>query len=218
MPSSFQTARKWILIAVSIAVGGCSQDFPSARKSGNAPDQHPHTKAMLNMVATMERTGYRPSKAERRNKSFAEDPIVWLGPWHIDVPNDDPFQVEWRLTIYHRESAEQHHSFVSAEYDGRFNERLLTILVDEWERMGAVGLSQTVVDRGRRLVDQAEKQYARKRREQSMSSYTLNEERSQSEQYILRVEFYDEKGFADAEGVFPSHARAILFFSLLQSE
>ncbi len=219
MPSSFQTAGKWLLITICFAAGGCSQDSPSARKSRSAPDQHPHTKAMLNMAAAMERAGYRPSTAEHRNKSFADNPIAWLGPWqHIDVPNDDPFQVEWRLTIYLRGRAEQPHSFVSAEYDGRFSERLLTVLVDEWERMGAVGLSQTVVDRGRRLLDEAEKQYARKRSRQSFSSYTLNEEGIQKEDYILRIQFHDQEGFADAEGVVPPFARAILFFTLLQSE
>ncbi|MFH1921208.1 MAG: hypothetical protein ABIP48_15175 [Planctomycetota bacterium] len=218
MPSSFQTAGKWLLITIGSAAGGCGSDPPGIQESGSVPDQHPHTKAMLNMVAAMECAGYHPSTAEHRNKSFAEDPIVWLGPWHIDVPNDDPFQVEWRLTIYRRGRAEQPHSFVSAEYDGRFSGRLLTVVVDEWKRMGAVGLPQTVVDRGRRLLDQAEKQYARKRREQSISSYTLNEEGSQTEHYILRVEFHDHEGFADGEGVVRPFARAILFFTLLQSQ
>jgi hypothetical protein len=231
MRSSFHTGWKSLLIAIACVAGGCGQQPPNVQKSVTKPSQHPHTKAMLKMVHAMERAGYRPSLAEHRNKSFAEDPIVWLGPWHIDVPNDDPFQVEWRLTIYRRGLTEQYHSFVSAEYEGRFNEQLVAVLVNEWERMAAVGLPQAVVDRGRLLIEQAEEEYARQREEQyarqraelppnwpNSSQYKLNAEGRQGEQYALRVEFYDTEGFSDAEGVVLPFARAILFFTLVEPE
>ena len=213
MSSSFQTAAKWLLITIGFVATGCGQDSPSTQESRSAPDQHPHTKAVLNMITAMERAGYRPSIAKHRNKSFAEDPVPWLGPRHIDVPDDAPFQVEWRLPIYYRGRVDQPHSFVSAEYAGRFSERLLTVLLAEWEGMGVVGLPQAVIDRGRRLLGEAEKQYTRKRHEQSIASYTLDEERSDAENYFLRVEFHDAEGLADAEGVVLTHARAILFFT-----
>jgi hypothetical protein len=179
---------------------------------------HPHNAAVVKMIAAMERAGYRPSTAEHRNKSFAEDPIAWLGPWHIDVPNDEPFQVEWRLTIFDTGEVQQLPSFVSAEYYGRFGERLVDVMVREWERMGRVGMPETVVDRGRRLVEKAAEEYAQQRVGQSISTYKLDEEKSLAHDYMLRVEFCDQQGFADAEGVDPPHARAILLFTYLQPE
>lgn len=170
-----------ILISIILSVNGCDQPPRTESNGSNVPTRHPHTQAVIEMILTMQKAGYRPSVPSHRGDVFPQDPIGWLGPWHVDVPNDDPFQVEWRLTSFDPESTEQYHSFLSAEYDGRFDDSLISVLLDEWERMGPAGLPQEVIERGRQLAHRAALQFADEHPDQSIRQFTLDDEGSRKE-------------------------------------
>lgn len=196
---------------------GCDRR-PARRNDVSTRSQHPHTIAVLKMIEAMELAGYHPAQREKMNKTFQQDPIAWLGPWQIAVPDGDGMQVEWRLTIYIRNVDTQYHSFVSVQEDRRLCNGLIARLRDEWDKMAPVGLPDDTVAVGRQLIQDATTALASHRSERSSTETFGNEVSARSEKYEFRLQLYDRIGFTDEEGTVADFGRAILLFTRVDAD
>ncbi|MCB9849612.1 MAG: hypothetical protein H6817_02790 [Phycisphaerales bacterium] len=201
-----------ILLLVAVQQAGC-RDEAAATPKPRSSTLHVHTGAMLSMIRIMEQSGYHPAAPEKQERAFKDDPVIWLGPCHIAAPANWPYITEWRLTIYERSRSEQYHSFVSVEAELRFNDAIIAALIDEWTRMGPNGLHEEVVRQGVRLVRDAAERFENERAANSSSIRFLNDMHVRVDHYKLSVQFVDNEGFVDGEGVEPDFSRAILLFT-----
>jgi hypothetical protein len=196
----------------TLCLAGCDGDA-SSDSAGGARGRHPHTEAVLRVVKHMERAGYHPALAESRDKSFAEEPVAWLGPWHVAAPPNGPYTIQWRLTTYHRDSDTQPHSLLLVETDARFDNQLVGAAIAEWEKLSPLGLPREVVAAGSRLIREAA---TRLQKNDQRSLASVHVPRMQVGRYNLRVEAHDRAGFADRDGVFLDYSNLILYFTYVE--